>query len=217
MQINKYGIDGPRYCCRKCYGLASREPRHTVVCAQCNKPKHMLDGQLRQHANHKSKHHFCSLRCSGLYGAAHKTTGSQRSKLEIWLEERLLFLYPQLYIRFNDRVAIQSELDIHIPSLNLAFELNGPVHYEPIFGQDKLARTQQRDRHKMHACTDHGIDLCVIDVSGRKYFKPEFSEYVLGLVVQTINSRISADTVNASIGTVPKTDALSLLSKQKPA
>ena len=34
--------------------------------------------------------------------------------------------------------AINSELDVYVPSLNLAFELNGIFHYEPIYGEKKL-------------------------------------------------------------------------------
>jgi len=49
-------------------------------------------------------------------------------------------LYPDLVIHFNKKDAINSELDIYIPSLKLAFELNGIFHYEPIFGKENFLK-----------------------------------------------------------------------------
>ena len=63
----------------------------------------------------------------------------------MWLEEQLTSLYPKLDIHFNRKDTIGSELDIYIPSLNLAVELNGIFHYEPIFGKDKLSKIKTND------------------------------------------------------------------------
>jgi hypothetical protein len=90
---------------------------------------------------------------------------------------------------FNRKEAIGSELDIHIPSLNLAFELNGIFHYEPIYGEDKLQKIEENDISKSKACHDAKIDLCVIDTSGQKYFKPKTSEKYLNIITNIINKR----------------------------
>lgn len=68
---------------------------------------------------------------------------------------------------------IKSELDIYIPSLKLAFELNGLFHYEPIFSKEKLDNIQNNDNRKMQACYEKQIELCIIDVSKQKYFKEQ--------------------------------------------
>jgi hypothetical protein len=118
--------------------------------------------------------------------------------LERWLEVQLGARYPTLRILFNDCIAIKAELDIYIPSLRLAFELNGIFHYEPIFGQDKLSQTQNKDKYKLHACTKAGIDLCVIDTSGARYFKPKGSQRFLDIITRVIDERMAVTTELAS-------------------
>ena len=89
-------------------------------------------------------------------------------------------------LHFNRKDAIGSELDIYIPSLKLAFELNGIFHYEPIYGDKKLNETQANDGNKFQACQAAGISLCVIDTSGQKYFKPASSQRFLDIITQII-------------------------------
>jgi hypothetical protein len=80
-----------------------------------------------------------------------------------------------------------SELDIYIPSLNLAFELNGILHYEPIYGTTKHQQIQSNDKSKYKACLDAGIDLCIIDTSQLKYFKPSNAQQYLDMVTGVMN------------------------------
>ena len=68
--------------------------------------------------------------------------------MEVWLEGRLTALHPSLEFHFNRKDAIGSELDIYVPALKLAFELNGIYHYEPIHEPSKLAAVQGNDGRK---------------------------------------------------------------------
>ena len=86
-----------------------------------------------------TKNNFCSRSCSATFNNKNKTYGTRRSKLEVFLEKELIKLYPDLLFHFNRKDTINSELDIYIPSLKLAFELNGIFHYEPIYGDNKLS------------------------------------------------------------------------------
>ena len=98
--------------------------------------------------------------------------------------------YPDLEFYFNRKDAINSELDIYIPKLKLAFELNGIFHYEPIYGADKLNQTQNNDRRKFQACLEQGIELCIIDTSSLSYFKPDKVQKYLDIIVNIINSKL---------------------------
>jgi len=54
---------------------------------------------------------------------------------------------------------------VYIPSLKLGFEINGPVHYQPIFGEAELKKVQSKDISKYLQCVDKSISLFSIDIS----------------------------------------------------
>lgn len=156
-----------------------------TVCNQCKNQFHRKTSQLKRSTNN-----FCSRSCAATYNNTHKTHGTRRSKLEVWLAQQLPSLYPLLEFHFNHKDAINAELDIYIPSLKLAFELNGLFHYEPIFGPEKLAQIQTNDERKFQACLEKGIELCLIDVSSFSYFKVEGAQKYLNGMQEIIDKKI---------------------------
>ena len=172
-----------KYCSKKCQSIGQIS-KIKCVCKNCGGETQKTPSQIK-----KAKNVFCSRSCAATYNNKNKTHGTRRSKLEVWLEKQLNQLYPNLDIKFNDKETIGSELDIYIPSLNVAFELNGIFHYEPIYGNDKLQQIQENDQSKSKACHDLEIDLCVIDTSQQKYFKPKTSKKYLDIITNIINQR----------------------------
>lgn len=181
--------DTKDYCSNECH-LKHNHPRGkpplAVYCHQCKKEFYKNPSQIK-----KTKHHFCSRSCAAKYNNTHKTKGTRISKLEVWLQEQLPILFPALEFHFNRKDAINSELDIYIPSLKLAFELNGIFHYEPIFGPEKLSSIQNNDERKMQACLERRIELCILDVSGMKYFKPAKAQKFLDIITNIIRAKIN--------------------------
>ncbi len=106
------------------------------------------------------------------------------------METQIKLIYPKLELRCNDSKTIGAELDFYFPSLSVAFELNGPFHYEPIFGQKKLDATISNDKRKFHLCIERNIDLCVIDASKHRYFKEQHCKPYLDIVTKIIDDRI---------------------------
>lgn len=177
------------FCCRKCKG-AYKAFKVELTCLQCNSIFQRTESH-RDDKRKKSTNVFCSSSCAAIYNNTHKTTGTRRSKLESWLEEQLIILYPNLDFKFNSKEEINSELDIYIPSLKLAFELNGIFHYEPIYGSEKLTSIQNNDHRKFAACQDANISLCIIDCSSHKYVTPKSSQKYLDIISNIINSKLS--------------------------
>lgn len=174
------------YCSNTCRGLAKRT-RLKINCKVCNKEIYKTPYQIAW--SKKFNVNCCSLSCAAKYRNAHKTWGTRRSKLEIWIEKNLNSKYPDLKISYNDVTAINSELDIYIKSLNLAFEINGIFHYKPIFGDDKLTKIQKRDENKLSSCYKNNIALCVIDISQQKYFKEKTSFKYLNIISNIIDDK----------------------------
>lgn len=182
-----------RFCSRSCadYFMHKQKSQFCLetICSNCGKAFKIKQSEAKKS---KTGNHFCSKSCAVTYNNTHKTHGTRRSKLEIYLENKLSELYPNLEIKYNSKEEINSELDIYIPKYKLAFELNGIFHYEPIFGGQKLEQTQNNDKNKFQLCQENKISLCVIDTSSLKYFKEQNAEKYLNIVTNIINENINS-------------------------
>jgi len=73
----------------------------------------------------------------------------------------ILFDHPMLK---NPDTGYPLRFDIWIPEEKLAIEVDGPFHREPIFGEEKLKRTQYLDALKDRLAAEAGIHLIRIPV-----------------------------------------------------
>ncbi len=169
------------FCSNNCFNPQRKKKTN---CSQCGNYIERNNFEFK-----KSKNHFCSRSCAASYNNTHKIYGTRRSKLEIYIEEQLMILYPNLHIDYNKKEAINSELDIYIPSLKLAFELNGIFHYEPIFGEKKLSFIKNNDERKFQACIENKISLCIIDVSSFKKFKEDKAKKFLNIILEVLEKK----------------------------
>jgi uncharacterized C2H2 Zn-finger protein len=166
------------YSCAMLYQTTSQK----INCSQCDKLFIRHKNQIN-----KSINHFCSRSCSASYNNTHKKTGFRRSRLEKWIEINLTDKYPHLDIIYNNKMTINSELDIYIPKYKLAIELNGILHYKPIYGNKKLLLIQNNDSLKLKKCIENNIDLIIIDVSSQNHFDLKSSKEYLDKILNIIN------------------------------
>lgn len=129
-----------------------------ITCTECDSTFIKQKSQIK-----RSENHFCSRSCSTRYNNKHKTHGTRRSKLEIYIESKIKSEFPDLEFKANDKSIISSELDFYFPALNLAIEINGPLHYKPIYGKDKLIQIQNNDALKVATCSNADIKLAIIN------------------------------------------------------
>ena len=161
------------FCSQKCH-QQSKSIMKEIKCEQCEVVilRRLCDIN-RIKKGSPAKYNFCSISCSTTYHNQHKTFGIKRSKAEIYLCNQIKNTFPTLVINECDRDVLPSklELDIYMPTIKLAIELNGPVHYLPIFGEDRLNKQQSRDSIKIKEAIEFKIRLLIIDISFCKYWK----------------------------------------------
>ena len=114
----------------------------------------------------------------------------KRSKLEKYTQRIIRSTYPRLKVLYNTRSIISPlELDIYIPSLRLAFEINGPVHHSPIYGTSVLASVQHKDTKKLDECSQANIDLIQVDTSKLTgAFSEDAAWPFVALIINTIDA-----------------------------
>jgi hypothetical protein len=151
------------FCSREC-DSQYKVTKQKVECKNC---KIIFQKTLSQIA--KTKNNFCSKSCAATFNNKNKKFGTRRSKLEKLIEEMLQKEYSNLDFSCNKKDTIGSELDFYFPSLNLAIQINGFLHYQPIYGQKKLDQIKKMDEEKRAACKNLQINLIEIDCSSDKY------------------------------------------------
>lgn len=166
-----------RYCSSKCQHKGIRKNPKKIYCLQCDKIVIIKDGHIKK---------FCNSSCAARYNNKYKTKGIRISKLELFIQKELLKLYPKLNIKFNYKTIINSELDIYIPSLHLAFEVNGIFHYKPIYGVKKFNQIKKNDKIKRNKCKEQNIKLVIINSSKQKTFTEKSSKIYLKKIVSFI-------------------------------
>jgi len=144
-----------------------------IICSNCQKEVYRLSSQIK-----KTKHSFCNKSCAATYNNKLKRK-SRRSKIEIKFYNLLVKEFPNLNILANDKTMLDGyEVDVAIPSLNLAIEWNGIVHFKPIYSQTKLDKIQTRDAEKLKIASNKDINLIVIPdlVSNDKILQQAFND-----------------------------------------
>lgn len=159
------------FCSIKCR-YAYQEKVREFSCAYCSQSIKKTPAQIRQTKSNV----FCSKSCAARYNNGHKSYGTRRSKLECYLEKQLQQQFPELHFLCNTKKPIGLELDFYFPNLKLAIEINGFLHYQPIYGLNKLKRIQELDKEKALNCSENSIRLCIIDVSNEPHLTNQIKE-----------------------------------------
>jgi len=115
-----------------------------------------------------------------------------RSKCEKQLQKLLKAAYPKLKIKYNDRKTLGYELDVYIPSLSLAVELNGPVHYKPIYGEETYTQVVLRDIQRERMCKKYKISLMIIDIQHLTKINEDTVWPIASRIITEIENRLSA-------------------------
>lgn len=92
------------------------------------------------------------------------------SKMEKYLEDQLQKNGHHVVMHKKDLIQGNFEIDLLLPDLNTIIEIDGPTHFLPVFGEERLAETIKLDAIKNGALLAKGY--CIIRV---KYITRSFS------------------------------------------
>lgn len=159
-----------RFCSLKChYDNQLKTNWIYLECAECASKVLKQKSKIKQ-----NKNNFCSKSCSAKYQNKNKTLGKiKKSKSEVYLSNLIRADFQQLNVEENIRSILPSklELDIYIASIGLAIEINGPLHYFPIFGKAKLKKIKINDANKKIEAHSINCNLIIVNISKIKYWE----------------------------------------------
>lgn len=130
---------------------------------------------------------------------AFRNTSRYGSKLERFLVSKLSEhgFGPEFHKQFiieNDKMHV----DIYLPEKSIAIEIDGPSHYEPIFGPEALEKTQQADTEKNGLLLARGIT--VIRIKQTNPNPNQFLKYKLFTELEEkIKNNVTADLIRMEI------------------
>jgi hypothetical protein len=148
--------------------LSRRKYNREKCCLNCQKKLQINDSV-------QAVKKFCNHACSASFNNKHRTVSPdkiRRSRAEIFIHSKINENFPSLNIIPNDRKLCDGyEIDLLIKEIKLAIEINGPVHYSPIYGEEKFKKIQNSDAEKAMVLNQLKYDLITIDISTHKYWK----------------------------------------------
>ena len=125
--------------------------------------------------------------------AAVRESSKTGSKLEKFLFKELLS--DGLVVEFHKEQSILNtklQIDLFVPILNLAIEVDGPSHFEPVWGDDALSRNKKYDNKKTGLIIGKGLFL--IRIKQEKEFSKARAILVLNKLRASIE-RIKSGTL----------------------
>lgn len=169
-----------------------------LICQNCRKTfprsKKAIQSVLEGRNTHDT-FEYCSQDCQRNACLRDHTT---RSIPELKAQEYLSQRYPNEWIEYNDRKAIDMELDIVFLDRKIAIELNGGFHYKGIGedGEEKLRKQQARDEEKRRRCMESGYTLITVDTRQIDHFSYKKARIIfddIGVIVDNEIKRLEED------------------------
>ena len=95
-------------------------------------------------------------------GRALREASINGSKAERLLADRLREIGYEVVLHKKNLIPGNYEIDLFMPELKTAIEIDGPQHFLPIWGEEKLKSTIKFDQNKNGLLLSHGY--CIIRV-----------------------------------------------------
>lgn len=127
-----------------------------------------------------------------LANKAVRDTSKKGSKLEIYLLNRLLS--DGIKVDFHKEqmlLTTKLQIDLFLPTMNIAIEVDGPSHFLPVWGDDTLTRNQKYDDKKSGLILGKGLKL--IRIKQLKDFSKSRADKLYDRLMSILNNNKSFD------------------------
>jgi len=111
-----------------------------------------------------------------------RISSQEGSKLEKYLYEHLQ--NRGMMVLMHQNISENANLEVDLIINNVAVEVQGPSHYEPIYGEEKLMKTQQADMEKLNSLLKFGYSVIYIKHTCKKKSDVHYKG-VLNLLLET--------------------------------
>jgi very-short-patch-repair endonuclease len=116
-----------------------------------------------------------------------RETSKTGSKLEKFIHKKLLSLgYQVQFHKEQSLVTTKLQIDLFLPTINTAIEVDGPSHFEPVWGKDSLSRNINYDQKKEGLITGKGWHL--IRIKQLKDFSPTRAELIVEKLISILDA-----------------------------
>lgn len=107
------------------------------------------------------------------------------SKLEQFLRDEISQIYPVIFHKSGLVANKELEVDLFVPSLKTVIEIDGPSHFFPIWGEEKLQKHIKADADKTGLLLNAGF--CIIRIKHTvKNVSEKYKRDLLELVIKTL-------------------------------
>lgn len=130
-----------------------------------------------------------------LAGVALKRVATEGSEIEQYLESGLLSHNFMVQKHVKNFMGGEYEIDILLKDEAIAIELDGPHHFLPIFGEERLEKTMKFDAAKNGTLISMGLTIIRVKCL-YKNLTEKMKRDTLSLVVETINKVKSGEVTS---------------------
>ena len=126
-------------------------------------------------------------------GTALREASKNGSKIEKYLQEKLIKAGYKVNIH-RKNIGGEYEVDLYLEELKIAIEIDGPQHFLPIFGEEKLQKTLLQDEIKNGLLLGKGIHVVRIkydSTTGSDKYNRDIWNKLVDTVQQIESGKIS--------------------------
>jgi very-short-patch-repair endonuclease len=131
--------------------------------------------------------------------SAVRQSSSLGSKMELYILEKLLADgYKVDFHKEQMLVNTKLQIDLFLPTMGVAIEIDGPSHFEPVWGDDALQKNKKYDTKKNGIILGKGLTL--IRIKQTKDFSKSRASIVYNQLKELLNNQNNTTSKYIEIG-----------------